>query len=111
VNDPAPYRRARPAEVAGRIGRGERLRIVDVREPAEHRIASVAGAELIPLAELPSRAAELDRDEELVLMCHHGIRSAHACEYLARMGFARLSNMVGGIDLWSREVDPSVPRY
>ena len=100
-----------PREVHERLARGERLRLVDVRETLEHRIASVSGAELIPLGELPAAFGRLDPAEEIVVMCHHGIRSASACAFLAAAGFTRVSNMAGGIDRWSAEVDPTVPRY
>ena len=100
-----------PVEVQDRVTRGERLRIIDVREPLEHRIARIEGAELIPLGELAARVGELGPDEELVMVCHHGIRSASACEYLFQRGFTRIWNMSGGIDRWSVEVDPTVPRY
>ena len=105
------YSQVRPAELRERLGRGEPLRVIDVREPLEHRIAVIEGAELIPLGLLPAHVHRFDRDEEIVIVCHHGIRSAQACEYLAGLGFTRLSNVIGGIDLWSIEVDPGLPRY
>jgi rhodanese-related sulfurtransferase len=101
----------RPTEVAEMLQRGESFRFIDVREPLEHRVARVDGAELIPLARLPQWVGEIDPAERIVVMCHHGIRSASACAFLARNGFANVSNLTGGIDLWSLEVDPSVPRY
>jgi rhodanese-related sulfurtransferase len=106
-----PYEDLRPSEVLDRVARGERLRIVDVREPVELELARIEGAEPIPLGALAGRAAGLDRDEPLLLVCHHGIRSRHACHMLAGMGFTRLYNLAGGIDLWSVEADPRVPRY
>jgi rhodanese-related sulfurtransferase len=111
VSRETTYEDLRPAEVRDRLGRGERLRLVDVREPIEHQIASIEGAELNPPGALHERAAGLDPSEPLVLICHHGIRSRHACHLLAGLGFTRLFNMAGGIDLWSLEVDPEVPRY
>ena len=100
-----------PAALAEEIERGGRMRLVDVREPLEGRIASVAGLELVPLGTLPEAAAAFDRDEEIVVMCHHGIRSRMACEFLLQSGFTRVRNLSGGIDRWSLEVDPAVPRY
>ena len=98
-------------ELRARLAGGDAPALVDVREPHEAAIASVAGATLIPLRTLPQRIAELDRGREIVLMCHHGQRSQRALELLRQAGFARLKNLRGGIDAWSREVDPAVPRY
>jgi rhodanese-related sulfurtransferase len=100
-----------PTELSERLGRGELLRVIDVRETIEFQIAHIAGSELIPLSQLPSRVDTLDREQELVIVCHHGIRSHHACEYLRGSGFTHVRNLTGGIDRWSEEVDPTVPRY
>ena len=100
-----------PRELRARLDRGDSVSIVDVREPHEERIARIAGATLIPLRTLPARLGELDRRREIVLMCHHGVRSRQALEFLRREGFANVRNLSGGIDAWSREVDPSVSRY
>jgi len=100
-----------PGELNERLRRGERPLILDVREPEEVAIASFPGATHIPMGEIPSRAAELDPGRETVVICHHGIRSAQVAMYLARLGFERVSNLSGGIDLWSVTVDPAVPRY
>jgi adenylyltransferase/sulfurtransferase len=107
----SPIDRITPAEVRDRLDRGEHLRLLDVREPIEHQIARIEGAELVPLGRLEEVVGRLDPGEELVLVCHHGIRSHHACELLRSRGFTRVRNMVGGIDRWSMEVDPAVPRY
>jgi adenylyltransferase/sulfurtransferase len=98
-------------ELKGRMDRGDDLLLIDVREPHEHRIAHIEGARLIPLNTLPARLGELDSSREIVLHCHHGQRSMRALEFLQRSGFRKLKNMSGGIDAWSRHVDPSVPRY
>ena len=82
-----------------------------MREPVEHATASISGAVLIPMREIPGRMTELDRDKEIVVFCHHGSRSAMVVEFLRRQGFARAINLSGGIDAWSLEVDPTVPRY
>ena len=105
------YRTITPAEFAERAARRERLRLIDVREPWEFDLARVEGAELLPLSRFEGWAASLDPAEEIVFMCHHGIRSAHACALLARRGFTKLHNLAGGIDRWSEEVDAGVPRY
>ena len=89
--------------------------VLDVREPWELQVASVqaAGFELIaiPLGELPARQAELPRDVALACLCHHGVRSQYAAQFLAQHGFTDLVNLQGGIDAWSCEFDASVPRY
>ncbi len=103
--------RVTPTEVRARLERGERVLILDVREPLEHRIAHLDGAELVPLGALPEALDRFDRDDDIVVMCHHGIRSAMACDFLARSGFTRVRNLEGGIDRWSVDVDPSIPRY
>lgn len=82
-----------------------------MREPAEHAAASIAGAILIPMREIPGRIPELDREREIVVFCHHGSRSAMVVEFLRRQGFEKAINMAGGIDAWSVDVDPEVPRY
>ena len=100
-----------PRELRARQERGDELVVVDVREPHEAAIARLPGATLIPLNSLPERVSELDSSREIVLHCHHGQRSMRALEFLRQAGFRKLKNLRGGIDAWSREVDPSVPRY
>lgn len=102
-----------PAELKERLDRGDRLTIIDVREPHEWEIGNLAahGARLIPLGELPERVGEIDADEEIVLQCRSGARSAKALEFLRRHGYERLLNLQGGILRWSDEVDPSIPKY
>jgi rhodanese-related sulfurtransferase len=100
-----------PEELSERLGRGERPVILDVREPEEIAIASFPGATHIPMGEIPSRLTELDPDQETVVVCHHGIRSAQVAMYLAQNGFEHVLNLSGGIDAWSEDADPSTPRY
>jgi len=85
--------------------------LLDVRERDEHAICHLPGSTLIPMSELPRRLTELDPDLETIVYCHHGIRSAHVIAHLQAQGFAHLTNLRGGIDAWSREVDASVRRY
>ena len=85
--------------------------VVDVREPWEHDKARIEGATLIPMREIPARLGELPDDRDIVLMCHHGSRSAQVAAWLARNGLPRVHNLAGGIDAWSRQVDPAIPRY
>jgi rhodanese-related sulfurtransferase len=105
------YRTITPTEFVERRATGERVRLIDVREPEEFELARVEGAELLPLSRFQEWAGALDTEEEIVVMCHHGIRSAHVCAYLAAQGFTRMSNLAGGIERWSHEVDRNVPRY
>jgi sulfur-carrier protein adenylyltransferase/sulfurtransferase len=101
------------AELAVLRARGEEHLLLDVRRPDEWATARIEGATLVPLDQLEARLAELTdwKDRRVIAQCHHGGRSARACEILAAAGFTNLTNLVGGIDAWSLTVDPSVPRY
>ncbi len=85
--------------------------LLDVRETWEREIASIPGSVHIPLAELQARHRELDPQEPVVVMCKAGGRSQMAAQFLASQGFGRVSNLSGGINRWSAEVDPNVPTY
>lgn len=85
--------------------------VLDVREPQEIAVARFPGAVEIPMQSVPSRMGELDRNAEIFVLCHHGMRSAHVADYLAEQGFTRVGNVTGGIDAWALMVDPRVPRY
>jgi rhodanese-related sulfurtransferase len=85
--------------------------LLDVREPWEHDAARIAGAQLVPMREVPARVAEIDGAREVVAICHHGGRSMQVAMFLEKQGFKRVHNLMGGIDAWSRTVDPSVPTY
>ena len=102
-----------PRALAEALARGEAVRLVDVRQPWESQLASLPGSTLIPLNELPQRAGDVgfDADSMLVVYCHHGIRSLSAASFLERLGFTNVQSLAGGIDAWSCEVDPMVPRY
>ena len=102
-----------PLELKERMDRGEVPVLVDVREPFESLIADLpeSGQRRIPVKEIPLRASELDRDEEIVLYCRSGPRSAWATERLMEMGFSRVYNLRGGILEWRKQVDPSTPLY
>ena len=105
------YETVSPTELNERLKDGENILLIDVREPEEYSIARIEGARLLPLSRFPEWAETLDPDAETVFMCHHGIRSAQVCDFLARQGFKKLYNLEGGIDRWSQEVDSSVPQY
>jgi rhodanese-related sulfurtransferase len=91
--------------------RASQVTLLDVREHVELEIAAVSGAIHIPMREVPARLAELERDAPLVIMCHSGGRSRRVAEYLSSNGFQQVFNLKGGIDAWSTEIDPQVPRY
>jgi adenylyltransferase/sulfurtransferase len=97
-------------ELADRVEDGEDVQLIDVRQPWEAAIAVLPGSRLIPLRELPDRLDELDPRREVVTYCHSGYRSADAAAFLRERGF-RARSLAGGIDAWSRVVDPAVPRY
>jgi sulfur-carrier protein adenylyltransferase/sulfurtransferase len=98
-------------ELKQRIDRGDKLRIVDVREPNEYQINRIPGSQLIPLGELPRRYAELDPEDQLIMQCKMGGRSAKAADFLRSVGFKRVLNLKGGILDWVDKVDPSQPKY
>ena len=89
----------------------EKPLLLDVREPWEFDRARINGARLIPMREVASRVAELDREQNVVAICHHGGRSQQVAGLLEKAGFTRMHNLVGGMDAWSRTVDPTVPVY
>jgi rhodanese-related sulfurtransferase len=87
--------------------------LIDCREEEEHAIAHIAAARLMPMSQIMARAAELDplREKHVVVHCHHGGRSLKVTQWLRSQGFDLAQSMAGGIDAWSQQVDPSVPRY
>ena len=102
-----------PAQLAAWFGDQGREQpvLLDVREPWEYEKARIEGSRLIPMRELPARFAELDNKRDVVAICHHGGRSMQVAMFLEKQGFKRVHNLVGGIDAWSRTVDPAVPLY
>jgi rhodanese-related sulfurtransferase len=87
-------------------------KLLDVREPWEFATAHIEGSTLMPMGDVPSRAHhELDPDEHIVVLCHAGVRSMNVTVWLRENGFEKAQSVRGGIDAWSREVDPDVPRY
>ena len=101
-----------PQEVAEKLKRGpERVLLLDVREPDEREQAKIEPSLHIPMREVPGRLSELPRDREIVVYCHGGTRSAMIAGFLEGNGYPHVANMRGGIDAWSRTVDPKVPRY
>ena len=108
---PSTVHHISPTELAARRARGEAIILVDVREVWEWELARIAGARLLPLSDFARAATELPADAEIVLYCHHGVRSLAATQFLAARGFSRVANLSGGIDRYSSEVDPQIPRY
>lgn len=91
---------------------GAEFTLLDVREPWEYETARIEGAKLIPMGDVPARAhQELDPDEHIVVVCHHGVRSLTVTNWLRQQGFEKAQSMRGGIDGWARTVDPKVPLY
>lgn len=99
-----------PTELKTLLDQKKSFILLDVREPEEWKIANIGGI-LIPLHEITQRYEELDPQSEIVVLCHHGIRSAQATAFLRSQGYHRARNLSGGIDRWSCEVDPKIPRY
>ena len=87
--------------------------LLDCRTPEEHATAKIAGATLLPMQELPERVAEIAawRDKPIIVHCHHGMRSLRVAKWLREQGFSLAQSMQGGIDAWSTDVDPTVPKY
>lgn len=91
---------------------GAEFTLLDVREPWEFETARIEGARLIPMGDVPSRAhQELDPEDHIVVVCHHGVRSLSVTNWLRQQGFERVQSMRGGIDGWAKTVDPKVPLY
>jgi adenylyltransferase/sulfurtransferase len=97
-------------ELKRRIDAGEDVYILDVREPYEYRIAQIGG-KLIPQNEVPQRLAEIDREREVIVQCHSGIRSQRVAEFLKQQGYPRVVNLAGGISAWANEIDPQMQKY
>jgi len=101
-----------PHQVKALRDQGEAMTLLDVREPWEFETARLDGAMLMPVADVPSRAnQELDPDEHIVVVCHHGVRSLNVTHWLRQQGFERVQSMRGGIDAWSKQIDGTVQLY
>lgn len=105
------YKTVTASQVSESMKAGEKFRFIDVREEMEFALAKVEGAELLPMSRFAEWAGTLDPVERIVVMCHHGVRSANICMYLVSNGFIDVSNLRGGIDAWWAEVDQAVGRY
>lgn len=101
-----------PAETNDYLNQHEQdsLQLLDVREPWEYERVNLPNSLLIPLGQLAQAYHQLDKDKPVAVICHHGIRSAHACYLLEKMGYDTI-NITGGIDLWARDLDPQMTLY
>ena len=103
-----------PQEVQRRLAAGEKVALIDVREPIEFQMARIEGAELVPMRSVPAELSRLDAQADetpLIVFCHHGVRSLNVVNWLRGQGVEACQSMAGGIDRWSLEIDPGVPRY
>ena len=100
------------SEVRNMLKRGEEFTLLDVREPSELEKARIDGSTNIPMGDVPMRAhQELDPDDHIVVLCHHGVRSLSVTTWLRQQGFEKVQSVRGGIDGWARTVDPKIPLY
>lgn len=106
-----PIAQCTAPQLQQRLENRDALILLDVREPNEFAFAQIEGSLHIPLRQLPERVDELDKNLDIVVLCHHGMRSQQACLFLEQYGFDRLYNLKGGIDAWSLTCDISIPRY
>jgi rhodanese-related sulfurtransferase len=103
-----------PQELKRRLDAGEKIHLLDVREPSEHAMARIDSAELMPMRSVPQHLAKIEAqagEAPVVVLCHHGIRSLQVASWLRNQGIENCFSLKGGIDLWSAVVDPSVVRY
>jgi adenylyltransferase/sulfurtransferase len=100
-----------PLELKEKIDRGENVLLVDVREPWKYEQCRIAGAKLIPMGAIPANLQALDSGEEVICYCHHGMRSLDVAAWLRGQGVEKAKSLNGGIERWSAEIDPTVPRY
>ena len=100
-----------PQDLKGRLDRHDRPVLLDVREGWETKLCRLEHALHIPIEELEFRTEELNQDDEIVVYCHHGVRSAAVADHLRRLGFPRVRNLAGGLDAWARAVEPTMRRY
>ncbi len=105
---PVTHTQITPAQLAERLARGEDVVIIDVREPYEWNTGHIERAQHIPMQQIPRRVDELPRDREVVMVCRSGGRSEHVRQHLAQAGFTNVKNLIGGMQRWAREVDPTI---
>src|SRR5580698_1182654 len=109
-----PLLEVTPLEVKRRLDSGEKLHLIDVREPHEHALSSITGGDLVPMRMVPAAIGQLQsraQEAPLIVFCHHGVRSLNVVSWLREQGVENCQSMAGGIDRWSLEIDLAVPRY
>lgn len=106
-----PITQISPQQLYQAMQQAEPPLLLDVREPFEFAYAKIEGSLHLPLRQLAEQLEQLDVDRDIVVICHHGVRSQQACLFLEQFGYQRLYNLQGGIDAWSRDCDPTVSRY
>ena len=106
-----PWHEIYPDDLHRRIRRGEQWTIIDIREPEERVAAKLKDTLHIRMAEIPRRLADIPGDGKIAFLCHAGVRSQHVCDFLTNRGIDGTYSVVGGIDRWSTDVDPDIPRY
>ena len=111
ADDPFANIEVTPREVKSMMERGDKFLLIDVREKWEFETSWIEGAVLVPMREIPSNLAKFEEADNIVLFCHHGIRSLDAAAWLRSQDVAGAKSMAGGIDRWAAEIDPKVPRY
>jgi rhodanese-related sulfurtransferase len=100
-----------PEQVKRMLDAAEDFTFLDCREPWEYQTAHIANTTHIPMQDIPARIQELDPDDHIVVICHHGMRSMNVTAWLRQQGYEKTQSVAGGIDRWSRQVDPTVPIY
>jgi adenylyltransferase/sulfurtransferase len=100
-----------PQQLRERLDRGDKLLLIDVREPDEHQICRIDGAKLIPMRTIPANLQALDTGDDVICYCHHGMRSMDVAVWLRHQGVETAQSLAGGIERWAVEIDPKVPRY
>lgn len=106
-----PFREIAPTDLAAQMAAGTAPRVIDIREPHERAICSIAGSDFLPLSEVRAWWPDLDPDASIAFYCHHGRRSQSLCYALAAQGFTALANLTGGIEAWRVEVEPGMMGY
>ena len=106
-----PIKQLSAIELKTKLQDKVQLFLLDVREPFEFAHAHIDGSVLIPLNQIPQRLQEIDMEQEIVLICHHGSRSERAAMFLEQKGFSNVVNLTGGMDAWASEVDTTMPKY
>ena len=111
MQTPASLPEISPSELKRKLDANESVLLLDVREPSEYDIVHLEDSRLIPLNTLPQHIDSLPLDQEIIVYCHHGTRSLYALAYLHQNGFHEAKNLIGGIDQWAAEIDPTLQRY